>query len=1145
MATAATIDVMLRANTAQYRQAMADAGRVANRHLGEIQREAEKTARVMGQLRTAAAGVFTAQVARSGITALLDTAKAQQALTNSMKASVGSAQLAGDALSFVSQAAKELGLDYQTAAMGFQRLTASATANGIAMKDQQQLFLEVSRAATSMQIAPAQVDRAMTALSQSFSKGRFQAEELRQQLAEAIPGVVPRFQKAVMEMTKGTDLANKSFDQLLQGGLLDVKTFLPAMTQAFAEMGASWQDGARSLQAETNRLGNAWRQFKLDLADGPFSDTVVAGIRAATVALDGLGAVMPVLVPAATALAAVKLGQSAAGWVRGLNAAHAATLAQATAAQAAAAALVDKTRREMLDAQATAARARAAYGGSIAADLAAVQATNAHSRALAAHTTASQAAAAASARLATAGKAALAFFGGPAGLAFMVASTAASWLLFRNNASDATSALVDWSGAADQAIGKFKELNAAQQAGALLRLQEDIGDGYKDIARQIDALTSTAFNSVGQSFALKYREDVKALEAQFRAGKIGADAFSEGLSAANQRLLEGRPAAERLRSGFVEGASAAATLSVEVDRQRGMLGNLTGAQHGAAAAARDHASGMIELSRASQEATNKITAAIASLPGQIERVGKSARDLAKIDVRDWFRELAKDGVNFADQSNEQVKQYMVQGSEYIAQQTKLAAAQEAFNKQQQNARAGARESASLAKQQESQYQSIVDRINRQIALDKEAMLVNDKMTAAQKLQVLVTEELRSAKNKLSESEQQRVKVLLAEAVAQGAAQKAMEDAKRGAEELLRLRNELKEAAVTRRMGNAADLMGIGRGDDAVEQMRRQIDLQEEYQRKVRDLNMQAALNPEMKASYDAQVEMLSAFHEQALREEEDYQQRRKEMMADGWNGARAAMEDYIAQAEDVAGQVRNVMGNAMRGLEDVFVDFFTKGKADWRAFFDDIHAQIIRFVVRQQLANLTKKLFGGGDDEAAALSSAAAKLAASAAPLLAAATALSASAAALAAAGLSGGVAGAAGAASEGGWFASALGKLGSLFPGKADGGYTGPGGKHDPAGLVHRGEVVWSQVDVARAGGVAAVEAMRRGIRGYAEGGPVGGSRMVSLGSRRPGVVATTDRSIVQNFTTVIEGRLTARTEEQLEIRQGRAARRAMARTG
>ena len=55
---------------------------------------------------------------------------------------------------------------------------------------------------------------------------------------------------------------------------------------------------------------------------------------------------------------------------------------------------------------------------------------------------------------------------------------------------------------------------------------------------------------------------------------------------------------------------------------------------------------------------------------------------------------------------------------------------------------------------------------------------------------------------------------------------------------------------------------------------------------------------------------------------------------------------------------------------------------------------------------------------------------------------------------------------------------------GYSTGGYTGPGGKYEPAGIVHKGEVVWSQDDVRRAGGVAVVEAMRRGLRGYAEGG-------------------------------------------------------------
>jgi phage-related minor tail protein len=54
---------------------------------------------------------------------------------------------------------------------------------------------------------------------------------------------------------------------------------------------------------------------------------------------------------------------------------------------------------------------------------------------------------------------------------------------------------------------------------------------------------------------------------------------------------------------------------------------------------------------------------------------------------------------------------------------------------------------------------------------------------------------------------------------------------------------------------------------------------------------------------------------------------------------------------------------------------------------------------------------------------------------------------------------------------------IGKLF-GFDEGGYTGPGGKKQPAGIVHRGEVVFSQDDVARNGGVSAVEGMRRGVR-------------------------------------------------------------------
>lgn len=67
----------------------------------------------------------------------------------------------------------------------------------------------------------------------------------------------------------------------------------------------------------------------------------------------------------------------------------------------------------------------------------------------------------------------------------------------------------------------------------------------------------------------------------------------------------------------------------------------------------------------------------------------------------------------------------------------------------------------------------------------------------------------------------------------------------------------------------------------------------------------------------------------------------------------------------------------------------------------------------------------------------------------------------------------------------SAFGFADGGFTGFSSGGYTGAGGKYDYAGIVHKGEVVWSQADIKAWGGVERVESMRK-HRGYADGGIV-----------------------------------------------------------
>ena len=99
-----------------------------------------------------------------------------------------------------------------------------------------------------------------------------------------------------------------------------------------------------------------------------------------------------------------------------------------------------------------------------------------------------------------------------------------------------------------------------------------------------------------------------------------------------------------------------------------------------------------------------------------------------------------------------------------------------------------------------------------------------------------------------------------------------------------------------------------------------------------------------------------------------------------------------------------------------------------------------------------------------------------------------------------------------------------------SDGGYTGDGGKYQPAGTVHRGEYVFSK-EATRRAGVGNLEAMHRSLKGYATGGLVGGAA-----PRPPTIPATLTQggagrgaTVVQMGDTIIDARNSSLTEAQL----------------
>lgn len=69
---------------------------------------------------------------------------------------------------------------------------------------------------------------------------------------------------------------------------------------------------------------------------------------------------------------------------------------------------------------------------------------------------------------------------------------------------------------------------------------------------------------------------------------------------------------------------------------------------------------------------------------------------------------------------------------------------------------------------------------------------------------------------------------------------------------------------------------------------------------------------------------------------------------------------------------------------------------------------------------------------------------------------------------------------------------------GFADGGFTGPGGKHDVAGVVHKGEWVVPQDVVKKPGMLSFLNELTYGA-GYADGGLVGGETSRNTASSAP----------------------------------------------
>ena len=228
-------------------------------------------------LSKAAILAFAAAVAFGG-QACLEAALQADRLSKAYTTITGSSSAAQQQLSYLYDVSNRLGLQFQSTAEAAKTFFAAGKDTTLE-KDMNGIFEAVASAGAALSLSTDDMHGAFIALGQMISKGKVQAEELRGQLGERLPGA---FQLAA----KAMNMTTAELDKFMADGKLTAEDLLPKLAKVMQEdFGAAAEAASQGLQGALNRLSTEWTLFKSSIVD---SDAAVAGINAVRGAVGGL-----------------------------------------------------------------------------------------------------------------------------------------------------------------------------------------------------------------------------------------------------------------------------------------------------------------------------------------------------------------------------------------------------------------------------------------------------------------------------------------------------------------------------------------------------------------------------------------------------------------------------------------------------------------------------------------------------------------------------------------------------------------------------------------------------------------------------------------------------------------------------------------
>lgn len=203
-------------------------------------------------------------------------------LDKSFTAIYGSAATARQQLEFVRETSTAMGQEFYSAADAAR--TFFAAGQGTTLSGQlNEIYAGFSKAGAALGLSSDDMQGIFLALGQSMSKSKVQAEELRGQIGERLPGA---FQVAA----KAMGVSTAELDKMMSDGELLAEDLLPRMAEVLEQQyGAAAESAADTVQGAVNRMSTAWTDFKAGILD---SEPVVKALNAITEALNGINAAM-------------------------------------------------------------------------------------------------------------------------------------------------------------------------------------------------------------------------------------------------------------------------------------------------------------------------------------------------------------------------------------------------------------------------------------------------------------------------------------------------------------------------------------------------------------------------------------------------------------------------------------------------------------------------------------------------------------------------------------------------------------------------------------------------------------------------------------------------------------------------------------